>query len=407
MLLVPAPAAVAAAESPGPDLDATAWILVDAAGGERLTGEAESRPLPIASATKLMTAYVALERGDLGEKLTAPAYDALPVESVLGLDEGERITVDQAIVAMMLPSANDAAVTVAQGLAGSTPRFVEWMNDAAGELGLADSGFTNPIGLDDPGHLSSARDLATLTIALRENRRFREIVDSEEAVIETSAAERPVVSRNTLLAADPSVDGVKTGHTLGAGYVLVGSAERQGVELVSVVLGAASEAARDAETAELLDYGFSLYGPRRAIDRDEQLAGVAIAGGEDELGLLAARGVEVRARDDQELEVDVEAPEEVEGPIAAGTPLGSATVSLDGATVDRVRLLAASGVGAPSLIDDVGGGGALVLILLGAAAVILIAVVLLRSRAADREAGRTHEERRIHRERRQRRRQGD
>lgn len=404
-----APALAAGAESSrAPLLDAAAWVLVDARSGDQLAGQAESRARPIASATKLMTAFVALEQGNLNQTLTAPGYDALAVESVLGLQKGERISLDNALVAMLLPSANDVAVAVAKGLAGSTGRFVERMNEAAAELGMSDSSFTNPIGLDAPGHLSSARDLATLTLALRRFKRFREIVDQSQAVVSTDRAERPVLSRNSLLGIDPSINGVKTGFTLGAGYVLVGSAERDRVPLVSVVLGAPSEAARDAATLELLEYGFSLYGERRAVRADEELASVQISHSDDDLALVASRGVSVQAREDQSLRVAVDAPGEVEGPLTAGASLGTATISLDGERIDRVRLLAAQGVAAPSLIDDVGGSSSIALILVGLGAAILLVVLMARRRGdVQTVSGRTPEDRIRQRERRRRRRHGD
>ena len=258
-----------------PELAASAWVLLDARDGERLAAKSASRQLPIASATKLMTAYLALADLPLDRELEAPAYDALAAESVLGLREGERITVRDLLVAMMLPSANDAAFTVAEGVSGSVPRFVKRMNGAARKLGLRDTSYANPIGLDDPLNGSSARDLAALALELREDARFRRIVAKPEAKLKSGSVPRTVQTRNTLMLSDPSVDGVKTGHTLGAGYVLVASAKRDGVPLLSVVLGADSEAARDAESERLLDYGFSLYRPRQAVGRGEPVGSVA------------------------------------------------------------------------------------------------------------------------------------
>jgi D-alanyl-D-alanine carboxypeptidase (penicillin-binding protein 5/6) len=202
--------AAAAADPKPPKLDARAWTLVDARDGESLAGRSVSQPLPIASATKLMTAYLALRDLELGEMVSAPAYAAAPAESVLGLDEGERISVRDLLVAMMLPSANDAASAVATAVAGSIPRFVVRMNGAARKLGLDDTSFANPIGLDDPLNVSSARDLAALTLALREDERFRKIVAKQEATLRSGDDTRRVSSRNTLLGADGSVDGVKT-----------------------------------------------------------------------------------------------------------------------------------------------------------------------------------------------------
>ena len=250
-----------------PQIPAAAWLLVDARDGSELAGSKQTRTLPIASTTKLMTAYVVLEELDLDEKITAPGYDALPAESVLGLQEGEKLSVRDLLTAMMLPSANDAAYALAEGAAGSVPAFVDRMNEEAARLGLDDTSYTTPIGLDDPGNGSSARDLATLAGELMKDKRFREIVSQTQATLETGAMPRTVTTRNTLMFSDPSVNGIKTGHTLGAGYVLVASAERGGIPLISVVLGAAGEAERDSASEQLLDFGFSLYQPRVAVKR--------------------------------------------------------------------------------------------------------------------------------------------
>ncbi len=149
------------------------------------------------------------------------------------------MSVRDLLTAMMLPSANDAAYALAEGVAGSVPAFVDRMNEEAARLGLDDTSYTTPIGLDDPGNGSSARDLATLAGELMKDKRFREIVSQTQATLETGAMPRTVTTRNTLMFSDPTVNGIKTGHTLGAGYVLVASAERGGIPLISVVLGAA------------------------------------------------------------------------------------------------------------------------------------------------------------------------
>jgi D-alanyl-D-alanine carboxypeptidase (penicillin-binding protein 5/6) len=245
-----------------PQLDARAWVLIDAADGRKLAGHAATRRLPIASTTKLMTAYLALHRLHLRDRIAAPSYNALPAESVLGLGRGERLTVRDLLYALVLRSANDAAVTIAKGVSGSQRAFVAEMNRAAGDLGLTRTHYTTAVGLDAPGNHSSAGDLVALARVLLRDRLFASIADSRKAVLRSGRHRRRILTRNTLLLARPWVNGVKTGHTLGAGYVLVGSGKRKGVELISAVLGAPSEAMRDADTLQLLDYGFSLY-PQR------------------------------------------------------------------------------------------------------------------------------------------------
>lgn len=364
-----------------PELDAAAWILLDARDGERLAARAPASSRAIASTTKLMTAFLALRDLPLDRRLGVPAYPALPAESIAGLVEGERLTVRDLVVAMMLPSANDAAATVATGVSGSEEAFVAEMNAAAAELGLSRTSYANPIGLDDPLNYSTAADLADLTLELRKDRTFREIVAMPEATLRSGSIERVVVTRNTLLLADPSVDGVKTGHTTEAGYVLVASAKREGVPLVSVVLGAASEAARDAETAELLDYGYALYEERSAFRRDEELVARPVSYEDAPLVLLAKRPLPVVAREDQVVDAEVEAPPILEGPIDRGERIGKATVTLDGELVGSVPLIAARAVAEPTWVDRIGGPAVVAGIVALAVVILLAAALVLRRRA--------------------------
>ena len=349
-----------------------------------------------------MTAYLALEDLPLDRKLTAPAYQALPAESILGLREGERISVRDLLYSLILASANDSAVTIAEGDAGSVPAFVDEMNDAAQELGLTDTSYTNPIGLDDPGNRSSARDLITLAGELMENKLFRRIADSTEATIHTDQRTIEITTRDTLLLTDPSVTGIKTGHTLEAGYVFVGSATREGVNLLSVVLGAPSEAARDADTEVLLDYGFSLYERRTPVRDGEALAHPELAYQDGTLGLEAARTLSVSLRRDQKLATEVDAPDEVVGPIEKGERLGKVTVTVDGSRVGSVPLLASRRAEAATFTEKLRSRFPVaVAVAVLAFVVILIVVVLVRRRSG---VPRTAEERMSSRDERMRRR---
>ena len=247
-LAVPAPAL--GLEAPKrPDLSgAAAAILVDARDGTVILAKDPGERRQIASTTKLMTALLALERTRPDQVFRAPDYRALPVESKINLRAGERMRVDDLLEALLLESANDAAATIAQGVSGSRPRFVADMNERARALRLADTSYANPIGLDDPLNYSSARDLATLARRLMRDERFAAVVRRPSAVLESGARRRVVRNRNDLIGRVPRVDGVKTGHTRQAGYILVGSAAGAGgARVVSVVLGEPSEAARDRD----------------------------------------------------------------------------------------------------------------------------------------------------------------
>lgn len=410
LALVLAPSAAAGAR-PAPRVDARAWILIDARTGDTLAGRAAGRALPIASATKLMTAHVAFSELRLAKVVRAAPYAAIPGESLLGLRAGEPVSVRDLLYGLILRSGNDAALSLAVAAAGSEARFVRQMNLRAAALGLADTHYANPIGLDEPGNHSSALDLATLSRRLLARRAFARIAASRRALLSSLDPDRRIATRNTLLYRAPWTTGVKTGHTLGAGYVLVGSGARRGVELISAILGSPSEAQRDLDSLELLEYGFSLYRRRAAVRGGRELAAPTIRYSDGRLPLLAARGVTVGLRRSQRLRIEVAAPAEVEGPIRRNRRLGSAVVYVDGRRVAEVPLLAARSIPRATTLDrlrDFVSGWALLAV---AAFVILIAAVFLRRwRGREREGEEvmreSREERRVMRKQRRRERVG-
>ena len=340
-----------AAADPPADLPAAAWVLVDASDDEVLAAHNARQSLSIASTTKLMTAYVARERLRLGETVVAPPYQALAAESLLGLEPGERIEVRDLLLGLLLVSGNDAANALAQAAAGSEEEFVREMNDAAARLGLDDTSYANPVGLDEMGNYSSARDLVDLAIELRKDALFREIFDTASTTTETGARPRNLVNRNTLVQTVPYVNGVKTGYTIDAGNVLVGSGKQDGVELVSAVLGAPSEGDRDAATMALLDYGFSLYHRRTPVRAGEPVDRVAITDREAEVVLVPRSDLRITVRRGQSVETRIEAPAEVEGPVEKGERLGSIVVSVDGEAAGRTELIATASADSASLLE--------------------------------------------------------
>jgi D-alanyl-D-alanine carboxypeptidase (penicillin-binding protein 5/6) len=350
--LVPLPAR---AEARPPQISARSSVLVDARDGHVLYQRAPRVRRPIASATKLMTAELALERFPLRKRLRAAPYRAAQAESRIDLRPGERISVGDLLRALLLESANDAAVTLARGVAGSVSRFVEQMNERAKELGLDDTHFANPIGLDERGNFSSALDLSRLARRLLRNETFATIVDLPRARLGTGARPRIVDNRNDLVARVPWIEGIKTGHTLGAGYVLVGAGTRKGAQLVSVVLGAGSEAARDADTLALLRYGFSSYRRVRVIRDGQRLARARVRfhGGRS-VDLVALRPASVTIRRGEEIRTRLDAPDELTGPIEKSAEVGSVAVFRAGKQVKLIPLVTASRVPGAGLLRRLG-----------------------------------------------------
>jgi D-alanyl-D-alanine carboxypeptidase (penicillin-binding protein 5/6) len=385
VLAAPAAALGAKATAPkapvaGPNLpDAKAWILVDARDGTVLAAKGPDRELPIASTTKLMTAYLALQRLKPSQKLTVPKYDAGGAESLLGLHVGERMSVRDLLYALVLDSANDAAETFAVGVSGSVKAFVGDMNDTAAALGLTQTHYSTPVGLDTPGNYSSPRDLVTLAGRLRQNPLFARVSDSTSATLKTGDEPRHIVTRVTLLDSYPFVTGVKTGHTLDAGYVLVGSGEKRGTTLISAVLGTPSEGARDADTLKLLRYGFSQYKPSTPVKAGSTLAGPELDYGRGKLELEANRSIEVTTRPGQKVETAVQIPATLEGGVEKGQPIGVERVTVDGHPAGASPLVAAESVGAAGIFRKAFSALSSPLILLPLGLIVIVAGVMLAS----------------------------
>jgi D-alanyl-D-alanine carboxypeptidase (penicillin-binding protein 5/6) len=330
---------------------AKAWALIDARTGEVLAGQAANERLPIASTTKLMTAYVALKEMPLDKVVRAAPYDAEYGESLLEMKTGEKISVRDLIYGLILRSGNDAAHTLAIRTSGSTKRFVAEMNRYAAALGLSHTRYANPIGLDQKSNYSSARDLLTLTQRLLRMPAFAKISDTESVELKSTNPPRRIDTINELLLMEPWVTGVKTGHTWGAEWCLVGAGRKKGVELISVALAAPTDETRYSDNLALLEYGFSQYEKKKPVKSGEQFAESEIEYSGGSLPLRAAHGLEVGIRKGQDLTFKVRAPDEVTGPIRRGARLGEVTVFVDGLKAGTVALKAARAVPEASAFD--------------------------------------------------------
>ena len=364
-------AAPANAQSQPPQVRAPSAILIEAGSGDVVFQRRASEERSIASTTKLMTALVALETAALDDQLTAIPYRAGPLETTVGLRAGEKMRVSDLLRALLLPSANDAAATIANGISGSQRAFVREMNARAEKLGLDDTEYANPVGLDDPDNHSSARDLVKLAATLRRNAFFAATVDQPRAVLRSGSRRRVVINRNALVRNVPQVNGVKTGRTQQAGYVLVGSATRDGVTVISAVLGEPSEAARDADTLALLRYGLGRYRRQTVVRRGQPLARADLEYRDGQVRLVSGTDVRRVVRRGERVQVRVvKAPDEIEGPLPRGAPVGTLEVRQRGRVVARAPLVTASAV------DEATIGERISSLLSRPAALFLIAVLL-------------------------------
>ncbi len=375
-LLAPAPSAPAAIPAP-PPLSAPAAAVFEASTGEPLYGRAGGQRRLIASTTKLMTALVTVSAVRLDRVCTAPPYAASPLETQIGLRAGERMRVRDLLRALLLPSANDAAATLAVCVAGSREAFVERMNAQARQLDLRNTRFATPIGLDDPSNYSTAADLARLAIAARADAFLRGTMNMPYATLRSGDRVRTVANRNTLVHQVPWVDGAKTGHTFAAGYILVASGTQAGTTFVASVLGDPSEAARNADALALLRWAFASYRVATPVRAGVVYARPSVKHRSDErIEVVAAREVRELVRRDARVKLVLDVPSELEGPLPRRAVVGTATVRANGRAIARVALVTARPVPEVGLLEQVGRGlddpGSLVVIvaLLGGAAIL-------------------------------------
>jgi serine-type D-Ala-D-Ala carboxypeptidase (penicillin-binding protein 5/6) len=337
------------------DVAARAWVLTDLRSGDLLAGEDASRKLPIASTTKIMEALVVLENGDLGEEVTASrnaASYATPAYSNVGLLPGDTLSVRELLMAALISSGDDAAYALAEHVGGGgragVNRFVQMMNKEAEALGLKNTHFENPIGLDEKGHYSSARDLAAMARVAMRHPEFRDIVSREYASIYTADREIPLTTTNELLFSYRPATGVKTGTTPDAGESLVSSASLGDEAYACVILGSREE--RFGASARTLRYGFIAYDRKDLLVKDRKYATMEAPYQRDEVVDLVAEGDVaglVDTRPDVEREVEL-----VDHPplsARAGTTLGRVLVRVDGEKIGESALVAKRGYQKPSL----------------------------------------------------------
>jgi D-alanyl-D-alanine carboxypeptidase (penicillin-binding protein 5/6) len=256
------------------------------------------------------------------------------------IDVNSRVRVDDLIRGMLIQSGNDASVALAEFISGSVDAFVESMNAYAAELGLSDSAYRNPTGLPARDHYSSARDMAVLAKAV-----IAEFPDYYQMYAQREFTYNGILqhNRNRLLWRDPSVDGMKTGHTAAAGYCIVTSAQRDGMRLIGVIMGAATSNARTAAAQKLLDYGFEHYETHKLYSAGQEISAAHVRGGEPAnapLGLTSDLFVTIPRGLYASLTASMSLPTELVPPLQAGATVGEVNVLLAGESLSRVPLVA-------------------------------------------------------------------
>ena len=319
------------------ETSAQSVILVEQSSGRVLYESNADEERLIASITKIMTAVVAIKRGNLSKTYKVTSSD-LAEGSSMYLQVGEELTLEELLYGLMLVSGNDAALAVAHCVSGEIEDFVACMNETARSIGMTHSSFTNPNGLDAEGHYSSARDMAKLTAHALENETFRRIVSTEFITI----GDRYLKNHNKLLSLCEGCIGVKTGFTKAAGRTLVTAAQRDGMSLVCVTLKDGNDW---NDHMALFDFGFGTYRMETPVMMGQRLAQTLVSGGKKGAVMLAAKhALSYPVTGEEKLTVRVTAPTSVAAPITAGQVLGTVSAYLNGEEVSSVDLVAMESV---------------------------------------------------------------
>lgn len=340
---------LAAGITPGVDLPVKSAVLMDQGSGTILYSENEDIQLPPASITKIMSLLLVMEAIDNGkisltDNVTCSDTAAGYGGSQIWLKPGEEMTVDDLLKAAAISSANDATVCLAEYVAGSEEAFVQQMNQKAQQLGMVNTTFKCAAGLDEEGHLSTAKDIAIMSRALLEHPL---ILNYSTVWMDTlRGGETQLVNTNRLVRFYQGATGLKTGTTNGAGSCLSATASRDGLGLIAVVMGADTSDHRFAAARSLLDWGFANF-MQAKLSPPENILPVPVTGGVErqvEVVCQPPEGILVEKGKLETVTQDIILPESVEAPVEAGRQLGSVAVCVDGERITEYPLLAAAAV---------------------------------------------------------------
>ncbi len=335
-----------------PEVKALGAVLMEAESGRVLWEKNAEAPLPNASTTKIMTCLIALESGMLDDTVTVSPNAASKPETRMGLSAGEKIKLRDLLYPMMLESANDAAVAVAEHIAGSEEEFCDMMDERALEIGATDTDFETANGLDRGGHHSTAMDMARITAYALENEDFREIISAPSATVKSDRRIYTVANKDRLLKEYDGAIGVKTGFTGLAGQCFVGAAERDGMTLISVVLGSgwgsSGKERKWTDTKNLLNYGFENFELYTLAEAGDFVSEVSVKGAyEDNVETEISKKVVIPLTVEERMSIKtkINVPMEINAPIEKGQTVGELSfLSADGEILAKTDIIAAGDV---------------------------------------------------------------
>ena len=329
-----------------PNLAASTGILMDFTTGKVLFTKNSSERRAPASTTKILTALVALERGDLNQVITTSQNASKAGGSSIWLAPGENHTLKELLYGILLNSGNDASVAVAEGLAGSEAKYAAWMNEKARAIGAKDTCFKNSNGLPESGHYTTAYDLALITRYALNNPVFAAIVKTKSKAIEWPGRDynRLMVNHNKLLWRYEYADGVKTGYTKQAGRCLVASATKNGQRLIAVVL---NSKLMYEDIKELFEYGFNNYQLLTVVGSEQKIGSISVMGGIEPLvPVLPHRPVTLVVPKGQlnQIKVSMEIPRSIHAPVERLQQVGELEVKIGAKIIDRIPVVTGAGV---------------------------------------------------------------
>ena len=334
-----------------PKTNSRRYIVYDRISKSMIIGKNEDVKSAMASTTKIMTTIVILEKADLNEKVTVSAKAGGTGGSRLGLKRGDKASVRDLLYGLMLRSGNDAAVALAEHVGGSVKGFAELMNEKAIELGLTNTHFVTPHGLDDANHYTTALELAKLTDYAMDNETFAKIVGTKSTTIYINNQSRQINNTNELLGVLNGVVGVKTGFTNNAGRCLVTETKRNNMDIITIVLGADTKKDRTKDSVNLIEYTFSKY---KMYNLEEQIIKefnkwkninekrILIIKGKTSNPKLALGAIEKAAIpicDNDKIEYSINALTEVEAPVEQWNVMGTLTVKLNGEILENIDIV--------------------------------------------------------------------
>lgn len=334
-----------------PKINSRRYIVYDRISKSMIIGKNEDVKSAMASTTKIMTTIVILEKADLNETVTVSVKAGGTGGSRLGLKRGDKTSVKDLLYGLMLRSGNDAAVTLAEHVGGSVKEFAELMNEKAAELGLTNTHFVTPHGLDDPNHYTTALELAKLTDYAMDNETFARIVGTKSTTIYINNQPRQINNTNELLGVLNGVVGVKTGFTNNAGRCLVTEIKRNNMDVITIVLGADTKKDRTKDSVNLIEYTFSKY---KMYNLEEQIIEefnkwkninekrILIIKGKQSNPKLALGTIEkatIPICDDDKIEYSINALTEVGAPLEQWNVMGTLTVKLNGEILENIDIV--------------------------------------------------------------------